>query len=170
MKTLPTTELVAAVLLYRLKITCRVALGFVWFWEGLVPKVLLPNDVQFAMVRHSGLWWGTPEMTLSWVGWGMVAAGLVIMSGYRERLAVLVATLTLLPLMALVIVNQPLALTDPYGGLAKDACLFACAAVVWWLAPIVPCQRFIFPSPPAAAATTSSPAPPRASPLVGKSF
>jgi hypothetical protein len=37
--------------------------------------------------------------------------------------------------MILVATNEPRAVTDPFGGLAKDACLFACAAVVCCLAP-----------------------------------
>lgn len=124
--------------LHALKVACRASIAFVWIWEGLVPKILHPNQTQFDMVRRSGVWLGSPEITLHWLGWAMVVAGLAILSGIRERLAVLIATLTVLVLMVLVISNEPRSITDPYGGLAKDACLFACAAVVWCLAPLVP--------------------------------
>lgn len=124
--------------LHAIKVAARVSLGFVWVWEGIVPKILYPSDVQIEMVRRSGLSWGDGSATLRWLGFAMIVAGLAIMSGIRERLAVLVATIAVLILMVLVIVNHPPAITDPFGGLAKDACLFASAAVVWWLAPLVP--------------------------------
>jgi hypothetical protein len=54
------------------------------------------------------------------------------MSGIWERAAVLVASLSVLVLMVLVISTNPAALHDPFGGLVKDACLFTCAALVWW--------------------------------------
>ena len=85
------------------------------------------------MIRRSGWWWGSPELTIQWLGIAMICAGLVIMSGWFERLAQVVATLSVLVLMVLVIRNHPPALYDPFGGLAKDACLFTCSAVVWLL-------------------------------------
>lgn len=115
-----------------IKNAARLALGFVWFWEGLVPKVLFPSVTQLDMVRRSGWWFHSPEQTLFWLGVAMMLAGLAIMSGLWEKLAVAVATLSVLVLMTLVIATNPAALHDPYGGLAKDACLFVCAALVWW--------------------------------------
>ena len=118
--------------LHRIKTAARMALGFVWVWEGLMPKMLFPSPAQFEMVRHSGWWIGSPEQTLFWLGALMIVAGMAIMSGIWERLAVAVATLSVLVLMVLVITTCPAALYDPFGGLAKDACLFVCAAIVWW--------------------------------------
>jgi uncharacterized protein YjeT (DUF2065 family) len=122
----------------RLKLGCRLALGFVWVWEGLVPKILAPDRVQFEMVERSGLWWHSPAATLFWLGCSMIVAGLLITSGYRERLTVAAASAALVVLIFLVAFNEPRSITDPFGGLAKDACLFACAAVVWFLAPVKP--------------------------------
>ena len=70
------------------------------------------------------------------LGIAMIAAGLILMIGWLERLAQFVATPSVLVPMVLVIRNSPGAWHDPYGGLAKDACLFACSAVVWFLSPI----------------------------------
>ncbi|TLD72614.1 hypothetical protein FEM03_00625 [Phragmitibacter flavus] len=118
--------------LRRIKNAARISIGFVWIWEGLVPKILFPSTLQIQMVERSGWWWHTPEATLHWLGIAMILAGLAIISGILERLAVAVATLAVLVLMVLVIGNHPEALHDPFGGLAKDACLFVCAALVWW--------------------------------------
>jgi uncharacterized membrane protein YphA (DoxX/SURF4 family) len=119
-------------ILRRIKTAARLSLGFVWVWEGLMPKMLFPSPAQFEMVRRSGWWIGSPEHTLFWLGAAMIIAGLAIMSGLREKLAVAVATVSVLVLMVLVIATNPDALHDPFGGLAKDACLFVCAALVWW--------------------------------------
>lgn len=119
-------------MLTRVKNFARLSLGFVWAWEGLVPKIIAPSPLQVEMVTRSGWWWGSPLETLYWLGVVQVIAGLAIMSGLWERLAVLVASVSLVVLIILVIVTYPLAVLDPFGGLAKDACLFACAAFVWW--------------------------------------
>jgi uncharacterized membrane protein YphA (DoxX/SURF4 family) len=116
----------------RIKTAARLALGFVWVWEGLVPKILYPSQTQFEMVRQSGWWMGSPEQTLFWLGVAMIFAGLAIMSGLWEKVAAAVATIAVLILMVLVIRTNPAALHDPYGGLVKDACLFVCAGLVWW--------------------------------------
>jgi len=115
-----------------LKTAARISIGFVWLWEGLVPKLLFPSQLQVEMIQRSGWWWGSPEQTVFWLGIAMIAAGLGIMSGIWERLGVLVATIAVLILMVLVIGTNPASLYDPFGGLAKDACLFVCAAVVWF--------------------------------------
>lgn len=123
-------------LLHALKVSARVAVGFVWLWEGLVPKILRVTPVEIEMIERSGLWWGSPEATLQWLGIAMIVAGVILMIGWLERLGQFVATASVLVLMVLVIRNSPGAWHDPYGGLAKDACLFSCSAVVWFLSPI----------------------------------
>ena len=134
MKTSPTVTLDPAAYrrLHPVKTAARLSIGLVWVWEGLMPKILFPSPTQFAMVERSGWWWGSPEQTLHWLGIAMVLAGLAIMSGIWERAAALVSTLAVLILMVLVITSNPEALHDPFGGLVKDACLFTCAALVWW--------------------------------------
>ncbi len=123
-------------LLHRLKVAARCAVGFVWFWEGLVPKILRPSQMEFDMVERAGVWFGSPATTLHWLGIAMMIAGVILISGWLERTAQLVATISVLILMVLVITNSPGAWCDPYGGLAKDACLFACSAFVWFLSPL----------------------------------
>ncbi len=119
--------------LHYIKLAARFSVGFVWLYEGLVPKILHPSTNQIEMIRTSGWWWGAPEMTMFWLGVAMVVAGIILVSGWLEKLAQVVATASVLVLMVLVIRNYPPALYDPFGGLAKDACLFTCSAMVWVL-------------------------------------
>ena len=126
-------------LLYQLKLVCRWALGLVWIWEGLVPKMLMPTGMQTRVVENSGVYWPDPAGWLMILGSGMIIAGIIICTGWLERLAVLVATISMTILIVLVVVNNFYdSVGDMHGGIAKDFCLYACAWVVWKLAPIVP--------------------------------
>ncbi len=126
----PNDMTVALARLVKIKIAARISIGFVWLWEGLVPKMLLPSQLQFDMVRRSGLWIGSPEATLWWLGLAIFLYGILIVSGLWEKMVALVSVLAVLFLMILVIGTNPAALADPYGGLAKDACLIVNAALI----------------------------------------
>lgn len=114
----------------------RLSLGLVWFYEGLVPKLLFVRPDQVELVRRSGLYFGTPEFFLQLLGAAQVAFAIWLLLGIRERLAVAIATLGMWILIVLVATANPSMLTDPYGALIKDLCLTACAYTVWSLAPL----------------------------------
>jgi uncharacterized membrane protein YphA (DoxX/SURF4 family) len=122
--------------LWIVKTIARVALGLVWFNEGLIPKILFVRADEIDLVRRSGLWLRTPEWTLLTMGIAQMLVGLWLIIGWTERAAVVVATGWMLVLIVLVARGNPWMLTDPYGALAKDFCLVACAATVWILEPI----------------------------------
>ena len=118
-----------------IKVSARIALGVVWFYEGLVPKILFVRSDELDLVRNSGIWWGSPLLTLQLMGLLQIAVGVWLIAGWRERLSVTVATLWMCLLIVLVAAGNPGMLTDPYGALIKDLCLIACAIAVWILAP-----------------------------------
>src|SRR4051812_33553523 len=97
------------------KVTARIALGIVWFYEGLVPKILFLRTDQIDLVQRSGLVWRSPEWTLLVMGIAQVAVGLWLISGWAERAAVTVATVWMCILIVLVARGNPWMLTDPYG-------------------------------------------------------
>lgn len=135
-----TTENATNTLLWKLKIVCRWSLGLVWIWEGLVPKILAPTELQRQLVERSGLYWPDVDTWLILLGVAMIVAGIIICIGWLERPAVLTASVAMTILIFLVVVNNPDSLKDLHGGIAKDACLYAVAWVVWKLAPIVPAR------------------------------
>jgi uncharacterized membrane protein YphA (DoxX/SURF4 family) len=118
-----------------IKIIWRIALGLVWFYEGLVPKILFLRADEIGLVQSSQLVWRTPELTLRILGVAQTLVGLWLIIGLAERIAVFVATSWMLILIALVASGNPSMLVDPYGALVKDLCLIACAITVWLLAP-----------------------------------
>lgn len=117
----------------RVRIVSRTALGLVWLYEGTVPKLLFPRAEQTELVRHSGLSFGAPEITLQVMGIAQALVGLWLLSGIAERLSTALATAWMCVLIVLVARGIPGMLTDPFGALAKDLCLIACAYTVWAL-------------------------------------
>jgi uncharacterized membrane protein YphA (DoxX/SURF4 family) len=119
----------------QVRIICRVALGLVWLYEGLVPKLLFVRQDQLDLVERSGLYFATPGLFLQLLGAAQVLCGLWLLAGFAERLAVFIATTGMVALIVLVARANPAMLTDPYGALIKDLCLIACAFTVWTLSP-----------------------------------
>src|SRR6476646_1213344 len=58
-----------------IKIISRIALGLVWFYEGLVPKILFLRADEIGLVQSSQLVWRTPELTLRILGGGRMLVG-----------------------------------------------------------------------------------------------
>ena len=114
-----------------IKIISRTALGLVWFYEGLVPKILFLRADEIGLVQASNLVWRTPQLTLQILGVAQMLVGLWLIIGFAERTAVFIATSWMLILIVLVASANPSMLTDPYGALVKDFCLIACAITVW---------------------------------------
>lgn len=121
------------------KWAARLSLGLVWLYEGIIPKILFPaaHPEQTALVLRTGLYWGSPEQTLYWLGIAQAITGLVLLTGWVERRAVALASAGMGVLIVLVIAGRPSMVTDPFGAIAKDACLFACALIVWLLSPVL---------------------------------
>ncbi len=118
-----------------IKLISRIALGLVWLYQGVVPKILFPRADEIGLVRASHLVWRTPELTLQILGVAQMVVGLWLIIGIAERAGVFIATVWMLILIGLVANGNPSMLTDPYGALVKDLCLVACAITVWFLAP-----------------------------------
>jgi len=115
------------------RLASRLALGIVWLYEGIVPKILFAglHPEQTMLVAHSGIYWHSPESTLVVLGALQAILGVILLVGWRERLAALTASVWMLILIVLVASGRPELLTDPFGALVKDTCLLACAFVVW---------------------------------------
>jgi uncharacterized membrane protein YphA (DoxX/SURF4 family) len=123
----------AAARLHSVKVVARSALGLIWFYEGIVPKLLFLRVDQIDLVQRSGLVWRSPEWTLHAIGVAQIAVGLWLLGGVAERAAALVATAWMCVLIVLVASGVPALLTDPYGALVKDLSLIASAYTVWVL-------------------------------------
>src|SRR2546423_15272029 len=103
-----------------IKIISRIALGLVWFYEGLVPKILFLRADEIGLVQSSHLVWQTPELTLQILGVAQTLAGLWLILGLAERTAVFIATSWMLILIELVASGNQSNLIDSYGASVAD--------------------------------------------------
>jgi uncharacterized membrane protein YphA (DoxX/SURF4 family) len=133
--------MISQALLDRVRVVSRTALSLVWLYEGIVPKLLFPRAEQTELVRESGLSFGSPDLTLQAMGVAQALVGLWLLSGIAARAAVAFAPAWMCVLIVLVARGNPAMLTDPFGALAKDLCLIACADTVWVLSPPQPGSR-----------------------------
>ena len=117
--------------LHLIKIISRIALGLVWFYEGLVPKILFPRADEIGLIRASHLVWRTPEFTLQVLGLAQMVVGLWLLIGIAERTAVFLATAWMSVLIVLVASGIRRCSRI---ALMKDLCLVACAITVLTLA------------------------------------
>lgn len=118
-----------------LRRAARWSLALIWLGEGAGLKLWLRDPGELAIVDASGLWLGSPEATLVAIGVLEVIAGLVLLAGYRERLAVAVTTAAMMLITLGVVWTDPSTLLAPLTGVLKNSAVAVCAAVVWSLAP-----------------------------------
>ena len=128
-----------------LRRAARLALALVWLGEGLGLKLWLRDPGELAIVAASGLWVGSPEATLVAIGVLEAAAGVVLLVGVRERLAVAVTTVAMMLITAGVVWADPSTLLAPLTGVLKNSAVAVCGAVVWSLADAEPRSRLALP-------------------------
>ncbi len=115
----------------RILTIARIGLGLVWFYQGIVPKLLFPMEFELDIIERSQLYLHSPELMIILVGIGETSIGLWLLSGYRERFACLFATAFMLLLQVIVVFIEPTLLIGPFGGIAKNIGLIALAWIVW---------------------------------------
>jgi len=120
------------------KIAARCALGFVFIYEGLVPKIVAQSKGEIALVGQSMLYVGSPAATLGVLGACEIFLGLWLLVGLAEKLSTGLAAAAIVFLATLVSSLRTEMLADPLGGISKNAGLVACALVVWLLSDSAP--------------------------------
>jgi uncharacterized membrane protein YphA (DoxX/SURF4 family) len=128
-----------------LRLVARLSLAVVWLGEGLGLKLWLRDPDELAIVAASGMWVGSPEATLVAVGVLETVAGVVLLVGYRERLAVAVTTVAMCLITAAVVWADPTLVLAPLTGVLKNSAVAVCGAVVWTLAEPQPHRRLALP-------------------------
>ena len=117
-----------------LRRAARTALAVVWLGEGAGLKLWLRDSSELGLIEASGLWLVSPEATLVALGVLEALAGLVLLVGYRERLAVAVTTAAMVTITLGVVWTDPSTILAPLTGVLKNSTVAVCGAVVWALA------------------------------------
>lgn len=119
-----------------LKRVARLCLGFIWIYLGLVPKLLTQVPLEQAVVKGTGLYLLSPDVTIRAIGVFEIGLGLWLVSGFREKLACVVTSGFLAILMVLAVIEDPMLLAGPFGGMAKNSALLVLAWIVWRIASL----------------------------------
>jgi DoxX-like family len=107
----------------------RLALAFVWLYEGLVPKLIFRHRDEIAMLRSLGLSESSAGKVCAGVGWAEVALGLALLLAWRSRWPLWV-TVVAMPLAAIgVALRSPQYLVAAFNPIALNVAVFALAAV-----------------------------------------
>src|SRR5205085_9838157 len=98
-----------------IKIISRTALGLVWFYEGLVPKILFLRADEVGLVQASNLVWRGTALALRILGVTPMPAGRWPVMAVAARTGGLSGTSWMLVLARLVGTGNPSTLGDPFG-------------------------------------------------------
>lgn len=66
-------------------VVARSALGFVWLYQGLIPKLLAQHADELAMIQQGGISVAAAPLTLMVIGWSEVLMGLAMLVLIHHR-------------------------------------------------------------------------------------
>ncbi len=115
--------------------TLRAGLAFIWIYEGLVPKLLVPlTDMERAVVAASGLVPnGIEQPFIRCLGALEIMLGVLIASGvWLHPLCVVQAGVVGL-FTFIIPITHPTILTHPFGLLSKNVPIVAAIVALWFL-------------------------------------
>jgi uncharacterized membrane protein YphA (DoxX/SURF4 family) len=117
------------------RLALRVGLGFIWIYEGLVPKLLVPlSSLEKEVVAASGIVPnGIVEPFLHMLGALEILLGVFVLSGIWQR-PLCVAQAAIVGAFTVVIpITAPAILAHPFGLLSKNVPILGAVAALWWL-------------------------------------
>ncbi|NTU53435.1 MAG: hypothetical protein HGA97_07015 [Chlorobiaceae bacterium] len=102
-------------------IVSRIALAFVWIYQGIVPKLVCQSPIELGLLAHLGPAFG---FLCSIMGYGEILFGLLLLfSPWRWPFLLNIAAM--LGLLAFVSVTEPGLLTQPFNPVTLNAALIA---------------------------------------------
>jgi hypothetical protein len=113
-------------------VVARSALGLVWIYQGLVPKLLAPERGEMEILRATGFFAGREGAMLPLLGAAEIALGLAILvrPSWRWPLGV---TLAILPAFAVSALRAvPASFLAPFNPPTLILAMGALAAIAWW--------------------------------------
>jgi DoxX-like family len=116
----------------------RGAIGLVWVWHGLVPKLLFHDVNERIMLAQAGL----AGSALPWVGWGEVVFGLVMLAGSRWPWLFAVNIALMVAALLGVVVRSPAYLSAAFNPVTLNGCVIALSVVGLIVSKRVPSARF----------------------------
>lgn len=108
---------------------CRGAIAFIWFYHGLVPKLLYPHEDELAMSMAIGLSRAGAEKAAIIGGALEVGMAVLVLLFWRQRWPLLVTAAAMLGLLAFVALFQPVLLGAAFNPVTTNIAVMALAVV-----------------------------------------
>jgi uncharacterized membrane protein YphA (DoxX/SURF4 family) len=107
----------------------RLTIAAVWFWHGLIPKLLFRNADELTMLREAGL----SARWLTWVGMAEILIGILVLCTWRRRSVLLVNAVLMVVATIVVAFWSAEYLTAAFNPVSLN--LSVCAlSVIGWIA------------------------------------
>jgi hypothetical protein len=119
----------------------RLGVGWVWLYQGLVPKLLYADADELAMLHDAGLSSEQAPLALQFLGWGEIAFGLSLLTARRPagRFAWTIALMIAATIGAAI--NSPRYLTTAFNPVSLNMLMAAFAGIGWFSSRNLPSAR-----------------------------
>jgi hypothetical protein len=115
----------------------RIAIGAVWIWHGLVPKLLFQNPDERVMLTQAHL----PIALLPWIGAGEILFGLTMLIVWRMRSLFFINIALMVLATAAVAIRSPAYFTAAFNPFTLNLCVASLSAIGWLASRILPSSR-----------------------------
>jgi hypothetical protein len=122
----------------------RVSVAAVWFWHGLVPKLLFRQIDERQMLQNAGL----ATQLLPWVGVAEILFALFIVWRWRSRSTLLFSALLMILATLGVALKSPHYLTAAFNPVTLNGCMIALAIIGFLASAQLPTARTCLRSKP----------------------
>lgn len=122
--------------LQRISRIARCALALIFFYHGLVPKLLWLSPIEVQMITAHGL--GEPRLIAALAGWLELAMGTWLLSGRAPRAAIGVTAAVLSGLLLDVAIVAPQLLSQAFNPVTVNGAGLALCWVAWLATRVQP--------------------------------
>ncbi len=108
---------------------CRCTIAFVWFYHGLVTKLIDPHEDELAMSMAIGLSRSGAEMMATIGGVVEIAISIAVLAFWRQRWPLLLTLAAMVGLLGFVVMFQPVLLGAAFNPMTTNIAVIALSVV-----------------------------------------
>lgn len=108
---------------------CRCTIAFVWFYQGLIPKLLYLHEDELAMSMATGFSRTSAEQLATIGGASEIGMSVVVLLFWRQRWPLLLTVFAMLGLLSFVILFQPVLLSAAFNPVTTNITVMALSGV-----------------------------------------
>ncbi len=108
---------------------CRGTIAFIWFYHGLVPKLLYPHEDELAMSMAIGLSRAGAEKAATIGGMLEIAFAIAVLVFWRQRWPLLFTIAAMVGLLGFVVMFQPVLVGAAFNPVTTNIAVMALALV-----------------------------------------